>query len=174
MRMILTGLFAALLFALPAQAQSRAQIQAQGQAQMIDKLTAQNVGAALNAAGFRYVTEQDARGYPLLNVEPGSAIAAQNLNVYFFGCSDSGECEDITLWSWYSTPDPVSAEPIHIWNDISRQARNWSRAYIDQDGDAVLVMHINATGGIGIEAVQILVNTYLAEAEDFSTFVGAQ
>ena len=162
MRMILTSFVAALLIALPAEAQT------------IHKLTVQNVGAALTTVGFRYVETTDNRGFPLMRVETGSTIAAQNLNVLFYGCNGLGECEDITLWSWYTTRGPVDDEFVHVWNDVFRQARNWSRAYVDEDGDVVLAMHINATGGIGPDALQILVNTYLAEAADFGTFIGAQ
>lgn len=157
----LASLIAIFLFAAPASAQ------------VIDRLTADNVGAALNAAGYRYVEATDNRGFPMLRVD-GTAIGANNFNVMFYACNAGMECEDITLWSWYSVNGPVDNDFLHVWNDVFRQARNWSRGYVDEDGDPVLIMNINAFGGLGADNLQVLVNTYVAEAQDFRNFIGAQ
>ncbi len=148
-------------------------ITAPASAQVIDRLTVENVGAALNAAGYRYVEAADNRGNPLLRVD-GTSLGANNFNVMFYACDGDLGCEDITLWSWYSVNGPVDNEFLHVWNDVFRQARNWSRAYVDEDGDPVLTMNINATGGLGSYNLQIMINTYVAEAQIFRGFIGAQ
>lgn len=140
-------------------------------AQSITKLTPDNVGATLAANGMRYVESSDNRGYPLLQVET-AGFRAENINVFFYGCSSLG-CEDITLYSWYRPAGTVTQQQINSWNDIFQSTRNWSRAYIDEEGDVVLTMNINATGGIGADALQILVNTYLVEAQDFGLLLGS-
>lgn len=158
MRILLTSLIAALLFALPAQAQ------------MIEKLTVANVSATLDELGLQYAETTDNRGFPLIQIardQPGGTFAARNINIFFYGCGATG-CEDITLYSWYQPRTRPSSATLNQWNDIFQHTRNWSRAYIDEEGDPVLIMNINATGGIGIEALQILVNTYLVECEDFA------
>ncbi len=142
-------------------------------AQSITKLTAENVGATFATNGFRFLESADNRGYPLIQVETGGLIHAENINVFFYGCVPEG-CEDITLYSWYEPATPVTAAQINTWNDIFQSTRNWSRAYIDDEGDVILVMNINATGGIGPDALQILINTYLVEAQDFGVWVGAE
>jgi len=158
MRIILSILVAALFGALPAQAQ------------VIEKLTVENIGATLVDNDLRFVETTDNRGFPLIQIETEGTFTARNINIFFYGCDATG-CEDITLYSWYEAPRPVSSQTIYEWNDIFRQARNWSRAYVDEEGDPTLVMNINATGGIGPDALQILVNTYLLESLDFAQFI---
>ncbi len=140
-------------------------------AQMIDKLTVENVGAAINAAGFRYVETRDNRGYPLLQIEIGDEIDAVNVNVLFYGCAANDQCEDITLFGYFEPPRPLPASAYHVWNDVFRQARNWTRAYADEEGDTILVMNINATGGLGSDALTILLSSYLIEARDFGLYI---
>lgn len=140
-------------------------------AQTINKLTVGNVGAAINAAGFQYVETRDNRGFPLLQIDIGDSIDAVNVNVLFYGCNPSDECEDVTLFGYFEPPRALPAEAYHVWNDNFRQARNWSRAYRDDEGDTILTMNINATGGLGLEALQILLNSYLIEARDFGLYI---
>lgn len=160
MRIFLTSLIAALFLALPAKAQ------------MIEKLTVDNVSNTLTELNLRFVETQDNRGYPLIQVVTEGTFAARNINIFFYGCDSSG-CEDITLYSWYEPPARVGPDTIYEWNDIFRRSRNWSRAYIDEEGDPILTMNVNATGGIGADALQILVNTYLIECQDFAIQIGA-
>jgi len=142
-------------------------------AQMIDKLTAEQVGTALAANGLQYIETPDNRGFPRLQVNTTGTMNANGLSIIFYGCVD-GACEDLTLWAWYETEYRVPNAQIDLWNDFSRDTRNWARAYIDSDGDAALTMNINATGGIGSDAVQILINSYLLEAQAFGEFIGTE
>jgi len=158
MRILLINLIATLFLAVSAQAQ------------MIDKLTVDNVGAALDALGLQYAQNTDNRGFPLIQVareQSGGTFAARNINIFFYGCDASG-CEDITLYSWYQPRTRPTSTVLNEWNDIFQHTRNWSRAYIDEEGDPVLTMNVNATGGIGTEALHILINTYLVECQDFA------
>ncbi len=160
MRTFFLSLIAALLFALPAQAQT------------IEKLSADRIGVILGSLGLTHVETSDNRGFPLVQVATQGQFRARNINVLFYGCDASG-CNDVTLYSWFEPQTRVNTETIHEWNDIFRQSRNWSRAYIDEEGDPTLVMNINAEGGIGTEALQILIYTYLIESEDFGALIGA-
>jgi len=160
MRLFISSLFAILLLAGPASAQ------------MITKLTPENIGATFSANGIRWVESANSAGSPVLQVEVIDQLqAAETINVFFYGCGASG-CEDITLYAWFDTPARLPAQQVDIWNDIFQMNRNWSHAYVDEDGDAVLVMNVNATGGIGLDALQILVNTYLVEVRDFGEYIG--
>jgi len=159
MRILLSSLVAFFLIATPASAQ------------MIEKLTAENVGATLTNVGLRYIASTDNRGHPVLQVD-GTPFGAVGFNVLFYSCDDNGQCDDITLWSWYNADRLTMDQSMHIWNDVLRESRNWSRAYVDQDGDPVLAMNINATGGIGSHNLQIMVNTYITEAQEYRSLVG--
>ena len=58
-------------------------------------------------------------------------------------------------------------QAINAWNKEYR----WSRAYLDEKNQAVLQMDVNAEGAIGKENLQILLNTFISIAEDFSAMV---
>lgn len=164
MRFYLSIFVAALIFAAPAKAQ------------MVDRFDAESVGAVITALGLTYGETTDNRGFPLLQIQreqDQGNFAATTTNILFYGCEADG-CKDITLYSWYQPPSRVGADAVHEWNDIFRQTRNWSRAYIDEEGDPTLVMNINAEGGIGQRAFEILLFSYLQEAQDFGRTVGIE
>jgi hypothetical protein len=133
----------------------------------VTKLTVQNVGAAIEAAGHSYTTSTAEDGTPVIQIDT-SGSKAEQLEVAFFECDAKGGCEDAMIWSWYSLPQRVTADKINDWNANGR----WTRAYIDSDKDPRLEMDINATGGIGTEAVAILVNTFFGQDSEFATHLG--
>jgi hypothetical protein len=134
--------------------------------QTITKLTVAEVGAAIEAAGHKYTTSTADDGAPIIEIDTAGS-KAQQLEVAFFECDPKGACEDIMLWSWYSVPG-LTVDKINSWNQNGR----WTRAYMDSDKDPRLEMDINATGGIGIDALNILVNTFFGQDGEFSTALG--
>jgi hypothetical protein len=133
---------------------------------MIEKLTPNIVSAALDTIGLSYKLETDPRGFPMLMVDQRRLPVAQ-FNILFFGCDAKGECEDISLWSWYDLDRAVSEKAIFAWNNPFGKSRRWTTGYLDEQNDPALVLNINATGGLGEEALQILVNTYIEDLFDF-------
>lgn len=134
--------------------------------QSLTKLTVEEVGAAVEAAGHTYQTSTAEDGTPIIQIE-ATGSKAQQIEVAFFECDTKGACEDIMIWSWYSVPG-LTVDKINSWNQNGR----WTRAYIDADKDPRLEMDINATGGIGTEALGILVNTFFGQDEEFATALG--
>jgi|GEM_PF-1689122 len=162
MRYILASLLAALVFAMPANAQT------------LDRFDADNVGAILSSYGLAFGVTEDNRGFPAIQIartQEGGTFAATTTNILFYGCDASG-CKDITLHSWFEPPTRVSSLTVNEWNDIFRQSRNWSRAFLDEEGEPMLTQNINAEGSIGAEAVAILIFSYLQEAQDFGQLIG--
>jgi hypothetical protein len=135
-------------------------------AQTLTKLTVEEVGAAVQAAGHTYQTSTAEDGTPIIEIDT-SGSKAQQLEVAFFECDQKGACEDIMVWSWYSVPG-LTVDKINSWNQNGR----WTRAYIDADKDPRLEMDINATGGIGKDALDILVNTFFNQDGEFSKHLG--
>jgi hypothetical protein len=135
-------------------------------AQTLTKLTVEEVGAAVQAAGHSYQTSTAEDGTPIIEIDT-SGSKAQQLEVAFFECDQKGACEDIMVWSWYSVPG-LTVDKINSWNQNGR----WTRAYIDADKDPRLEMDINATGGIGKDALDILVNTFFNQDGEFSKHLG--
>jgi hypothetical protein len=135
-------------------------------AQTLTKLTVEDVGAAVQAAGHTYQTSTAEDGTPIIEIDT-SGSKAQQLEVAFFECDQKGACEDVMVWSWYSVPG-LTVDKINSWNQNGR----WTRAYIDSDKDPRLEMDINATGGIGTDALAILVNTFFNQDGEFSKHLG--
>lgn len=134
--------------------------------QALTKLTVEEVGAAVEAAGHSYQASTAEDGTPVIQIDAPSS-KAQQIEVAFFECDAKGGCEDIMIWSWYSVPG-LTVDKINSWNQNGR----WTRAYIDGDKDPRLEMDINATGGIGTEALDILVNTFFRQDAEFATALG--
>lgn len=153
----------------PALAAGRAPAQS---APMLEKITPDVVTAALETVGLSYKIETDPRGFPMVMVDRQKLPVAQ-FNVLFFGCDAKGACEDIALWSWYDLGYRVSDKAIFAWNNPLGKARRWTTGYLDEQNDPALVLNINATGGIGQEAVQILFNTYIEDLFDFKDAISS-
>ena len=139
---------------------------------MVEKLTPDIFSEALDSLGLKYQTANDPRGYPMVIVDQ-RRLPVQQFNILFFGCNAKGECEDVALWSWYKPDHPVSDRAIFAWNNPLARGRRWTTGYVDDQNDPALVLNINATGGIGEEALKILVNTYVQDLFDFKKVVDA-
>lgn len=132
------------------------------------KLTTDSIGQALKAAGHPdFTVGKDDAGEPMLTV-PGGGTGADTIRIYFFECNAKGLCEDIMLQGTFSTEKTVYASVINAWNADNR----WTRAYIDSVKAPILEMDINATGGIGKPAIDVLLNTYFSSLEDFAKHIG--
>lgn len=61
----------------------------------------------------------------------------------FRNCDGNVSCDDFVLQAYYIGP-VIDYEKVNAWNRDKR----WVKVYIDNDGDAVLEMDVNMTGGI--------------------------
>ncbi len=135
-------------------------------ARLIEKISPEIVTAALDTIGLSYKIATDPRGFPMIMVDQRK-LPVQQFNILFFGCDAQSECDDITLWSWYDLGHTVSDKAIFAWNNPFGKQRRWTTGYLDEQNDPALALNINATGGIGEEALQILINTYVEDIFDF-------
>ena len=102
---------------------------------------------------------------PVLVLDP-SGTGAADLRVELL-CNDFTEVLRPGHHRHVQRQKPVSLKAINAWNKEYR----WSRAYLDEKNQAVLQMDVNAEGAIGKENLQILLNTFISIAEDFSAMV---
>lgn len=108
--------------------------------------------------------KQDGDEGPVLVLDPGTT-GASDLRLEFL-CNDFTEkCLDLVMTATYKTKKPMSLKAINSWN----QEYRWTRAYLDNNNQAVLQMDMNAEGGIGKDNLQILLNTFISIAEDFNS-----
>jgi hypothetical protein len=137
---------------------------------MVLKFTTDSIGKALKNTGHPdYTVDKDEAGDPRLTLSGGDS-GADNIRIYFFECNPKGLCEDIMLQGNYSTEKTVYASVINAWNSDNR----WTRAYINSVKAPALEMDINATGGIGKSAIEVLLNTYFSAVSDFATHIGVK
>lgn len=142
-----------------------------GSGQMLEKITPDDVVATLDELGVGYAVDIDPRGFPMITVDP-SLFPAEQVNIMFFACDDvSLACDDITLWSWYQSPGAGVQGAVNAWNDPFQGDRRWSTSYLDNENDPALVLNINATGGIGTDALRIMINTYIEDMFAFEDFL---
>ena len=92
------------------------------------------------ARGFGSASlESDAIGEPMIQ----GRMSGIPYQVYFHRCDDAGEnCSVIRFYNYWT--EFVSMESINEWN----AEKLFSKAYIDEDGDAVLEMTANLYGGV--------------------------
>jgi len=135
---------------------------------MLFKLSPQDVAPILDDNNIGYEITIDDVGDPLILVESDQTPAGERMAVFYYDCDSSG-CEDLTLYAYYSARTPATLEAVNDYNEGLR----WGRAFLDGDNDPVFELDINATGGIGRDALRILVQTYLNGMVDFAGAMNA-
>lgn len=94
---------------------------------------------------------------------------AKDRNLYEVTLNDSKalltiEKESLQFWVGFSNKQGISANRI---NDFNKQYK-WCRAYLDDDGDAVLESDLSFTGGVTKDGLYSFVNTFGKLVEAFS------
>jgi hypothetical protein len=92
-----------------------------------------------------------AKGYGSATLEKSSdgdpkivgRIDGTRYGVFFYGCSDGKDCDDVQLVTGWSGED-IELEDINRWNSKKRYAK----AYLNSDGNAVLEMDLNVDYGV--------------------------
>jgi hypothetical protein len=96
----------------------------------------------LLAEGYRAKLGTDSVGDPLIT----SATAGYDFDIMFYDCTDNADCRSIQFSGGFLKPDQGTVEDMNKWNAVNRYAR----AYIDDEGDAILRMDVTMNGeGIG-------------------------
>ncbi|MDX2102977.1 MAG: YbjN domain-containing protein [Alphaproteobacteria bacterium] len=130
--------------------------------QSLAALTPTQITAALERWGMAVRLTADASGEPLLLVS-NRGFGMEAAKVFFWSCRPTG-CASLTLWAYFPKPAGNAMALVNHWNLRER----WSRAYIDEDGDPVLEMDINAVGGIGSANLDLLLETYVRQVRRFA------
>lgn len=129
----------------------------------VRQLSTDLIGGMLDGHALQYNVTRDSYDDPYIEIITGKSLPARSMGVVFHDCDAADRCEDVMLTASFNLRGP-GLDLINGWNATTR----WTRAYLADDQSAVLELDINATGGIGIENVEIMVNTYLAVLEEFA------
>lgn len=104
-------------------------------------VSAENPAAILNIAkGYGSAElKKDSSNDPLIV----GRIDGNKYGIFFYGCQNGKECDDIQfVASWGGAR--VSLRDVNRWNHKKR----FGKAYIDDDGDPVLLMSVNIDHGV--------------------------
>lgn len=105
---------------------------------LIDGSNADGILAVAQAFGDASLEEQS-DGAPKLT----GSIGDNGYSVYFLNCNGGSDCEDLNFYAVFLDLD-VDADTINTWNLQKR----FGKAYLDEDGDAVVEMDLNLVGGV--------------------------
>lgn len=128
----------------------------------VTKVSPELIGSVLSDLGVQYELKKLDNGDPRLVINTG-ALAAKGMQIDFWDCTPSNECEDMTIRAWFAAKPPATLANVNAWNRDKR----FTRAYIDSDNEANLEMDINATGGVGMGNIQIMMKSYFQWVSEF-------
>ncbi|MDY6961645.1 MAG: YbjN domain-containing protein [Pseudomonadota bacterium] len=101
-------------------------------------------------------------GDPLIN----GTMDGIRYQIYFRNCTAGADCEDINLYAGFSSQP--SLETINNWNRDKR----FSRAYLDETGDAVIEMDLDMVAGVTPEYLDSQMKLWPQIIGQFATHIG--
>jgi hypothetical protein len=120
--------------------------------------------AVLLEEGFRAKLGVDSVGDLLIT----SATAGYDFEIMFYDCTDNADCRSIQFYIGLSDPDRATAEDMNVWNAGNRYAR----AYLDEEGDAILRMDVTMDGeGMGPQVFLKNLSLWNTLVSDFVGYV---
>lgn len=128
-------------------------------------LTGANTDEILNAArgyGSATLTAQS-NGDPQIT----GKVDGITYQIYFRNCTDNKNCEDLNFYLGFLDLKP-KMEVINDWNMNKR----FSRAYLDQDKDAVVEMDLDMVKGISAEYLDSQIGLWTLVVGQFADHVG--
>ncbi|AWP83351.1 DUF945 family protein [Bordetella bronchiseptica] len=133
-----------------------------------DSLRSVNAGlltSILAEGGYDSTTEEGASG-PVIVID-ANGLPLRDLRAELY-CIDDDECMDVSMKASFGKRK-TSLKALNAWN----QKYRWTRAYLDDDNQAVLRMDLSAEGGVGRENLSIMVNTFMQMVGNFEDEVYA-
>jgi len=128
-------------------------------------LTAGNTDDILNAArgyGSATLTAQS-NGDPQIT----GKVDGITYQIYFRNCTDNKACEDLNFYLGFLDLKPT-LQVINDWNMNKR----FSRAYLDQDKDAVVEMDLDMVKGVSADYLDSQVGLWTLVVGQFADHVG--
>lgn len=129
-------------------------------------LSSEDLAAILKKTKLDYEESQDDWSDPQFFIYLDNR---QEVVVWTYGCENK-KCQDLRLWTYFprNGRDPDYAR-VNYWNSEQR----WTKAYFDQDRDAVLEMDFDADGGVTEDAVINLLEIYVTQIYEFVNFMNS-
>jgi hypothetical protein len=145
-----------------------AQAQTSGPA-LRDAISAEELGAVVQAVTADYELETTIE-YEVPDPQTRLVLVEAGLRFSFvlYGCDEAGQCPVVTAFATFQGPS--TADEMNAWN---RGAR-FSRAYVDEEADAVIEDDLLLAGGVTGESVRLYVNSFLVSLAEFADFLAPE
>ena len=88
----------------------------------------------LRDKGYRAQLGTDSYGDPKID----TATAGANYTIYFYGCSNNTDCQDLQLRAGFDLTGELSLESVNSWN----REKTVGRVYVDDEGDPFIEMFL--------------------------------
>jgi hypothetical protein len=128
---------------------------------MVDATNPEKLVRVLQSAGYRAQLDVDSVGDPLIK----GSLSRSNYSIFFYGCTNNKDCRDVIFTTAYRVS--VSLSLMNEWNKQKR----YTRAYQDNDGEAVLEMTVNLYQGVSRENFLDSVDWWQRYLEDFEKHI---
>jgi hypothetical protein len=104
-----------------------------------------------------------------MNGNPGISgmIGDADYYIYFVNCDPAPDCEDINFYAGFYDFQPT-LESINEWN----RDRRFGKAYLDQDGDAVVELDINLEYGVTADNLDASFQVWALVLSEFAAHIG--
>ncbi len=109
-----------------------------GAQDLINASDALDVAVAVRELGYKATLEKDTIGDPMIT----SKASGLNFVILFYGCTEHRNCQSLQFSSSFTLNDGTTASAMNKWNNANR----YGRAYMTDDGDAVIRYEFNMTG----------------------------
>ncbi|MBM2577839.1 YbjN domain-containing protein [Jannaschia sp. Os4] len=113
-------------------------------------------------AGVKSSLGIDGWGDPTIEARSGDVA----WEVLFHGCTDGAGCTNVMFAAGFASPG-ATPDRVNEWN----AAQLYSRAFVDDTGEAVLELPINTTGGISTAAFSDGLDWWLTLLPEFRDHV---
>ena len=117
----------------------------------------------LRDQGYRAQVGRDSYDDPMIE----TAAAGVNYSIYFYGCSDNRDCQDLQFSAGFDIDGRISPEGINTWN----REKLTGKAYVDDEGDPFLELFIPGVTDMREAAFDRTLARWTSSLEDFLDFI---
>jgi len=117
---------------------------------------------AISAAyGASSTQDVDSVNDPMLHLNLGG----ENVDMYTYGCVDNSNCDGLQLRAEFKAG--VDSGDMNTWN----ANKSWSRAYLDDDGLAIIESDLILTGGVTQKNIHAWMDKFETSVAEFVSHI---
>jgi hypothetical protein len=120
--------------------------------------------ATLQAEGYRASLTTDGGGDPKIE----SSTSGVNFLIYFYGCTNNTNCQDLQFAAGFDKNEPLSASHMNEWN----RTKFVGSAHIDDEGDPHIEMFVPGMAEMSISTLKRALGRWDSALGQFKTHIG--